>query len=64
MKEDSRQNGKLPLPLPEAMFERIARGFNLSPEFVTVHGTGLATFTSASAPGLLHDENDKEYQRQ
>ncbi|KAI1176508.1 hypothetical protein F4777DRAFT_587921 [Nemania sp. FL0916] len=45
-KHVSGDNGKLPLPISGKLFEHIIKTFNLSTTFLTIHNTGLATYTS------------------
>jgi hypothetical protein len=48
-------NGLLPLPISRSLFEKISGDFKISPDYLTVLSTGVATFLSPSFRGGCED---------
>ncbi|KAI0413477.1 hypothetical protein F5X98DRAFT_366552 [Xylaria grammica] len=49
-------NGRMPLPVSRALFERIVTVFNISPSFLHILNTGLAVFTSSVTSQGMGDD--------
>lgn len=56
MNRTAANNGKLPLPVSQPLFDRIVTLFNLAPSFLRVLGTGLTVFTSSIPANCKKDK--------